>query len=62
MTKKDKLECLMLLSALESYCMAQADIRLFPDYLIAQTERAVNILKTEILESDPVNLGKSDES
>jgi hypothetical protein len=62
MTKKDKLETLMLLSALESYCMAQIDVRLFPDYLIAQTERVVDLLKADILESDAVHLGKPDES
>ena len=62
MTKKDKLETLMLLSAMESYCMAQVDVRLFPDYLVAETERVVDLLKVDILESDPVNLGKSNES
>ena len=62
MTKKDKLETLMLLSAMESYCMAQVDVRLFPDYLVAETERVVDLLKADILESDPVNLGKSNES
>ena len=62
MTKKDKLETLMLLSAMESYCMAQVDVRLFPDYLVAETERVVDLLKADILESAPVNLGKSNES
>lgn len=62
MTKKDKLDCLMLLSALESYCMAQVNASLFPDYLTAQTERAVHLLKADILESAPVNLGNSNES
>jgi hypothetical protein len=50
MTKKDKIDCLMLISALESYCMAQVDDRLFPEYLIAQTERVVDLLKADILE------------
>lgn len=52
MTKKDKLETLMLISALESYCMAQIDDRIFPDYLIAQTERVVDLLKADILEEE----------
>ena len=62
MTKKDKLEALMLISALESYCMAQVDVRLFPDYLNAQIDRVVDLLKADILESDPVHLGKPDAS
>jgi hypothetical protein len=62
MTKKDKLDVLMLLSALESYCMAQVNASLFPDYLIAQTERVVDLLKADILESDAVHLGKPDGS
>ena len=52
MTKKDKIETLMLLSALESYCMAQVDVRLFPDYLVAETERVVDLLKADILEEE----------
>lgn len=62
MNKKDKLDVLMLISALESYCMAQIDDRIFPDYLIAQTDRVVDLLKADILESDAVHLGKPDAS
>ena len=51
MTKKDKLDVLMLLSALESYCLTSIDgKRCFPDYLIDDVERLTKVLKDDVLE------------
>jgi len=51
MTKKDKLEVMMLLSALESYCLTSIDgKRCFPDYLIEDLAKSLEVLKADVLE------------
>lgn len=51
MTKKDKLDVLMLLSALESYCLTSIDgKRCFPDYLLELIDRSTAVLKVDVLE------------
>lgn len=51
MTKKDKLDVLMLLSALESYCLTSIDgKRCFPDYLSEDIQRMIGVLGDELLE------------
>ena len=50
MTKKDKLETLMLLSALESFCLSRKESSSFPDYLIEQIATCVDKLGEDILE------------
>lgn len=50
MTKKDNLDLLMLLSALESYCLTSIDgKRCMPDYLIDQIESSVEKLRDDFL-------------
>ena len=51
MTKKDKLDVMMLLSALESYYLTIIDgKRCFPDYLIEDIEKTIAVLKADVLE------------
>ena len=51
MDKKDKLDLLMLLSALESYCLTAIDgKKSFPDYLMDNIEQSIEKLRTDILE------------
>lgn len=53
MTKKDKLDLLMLLSALESYCLTSIEgKRSFPDYLIEQIGWSVEKLRDDVLGED----------
>ena len=49
MNKKDYLDLLMLLSALESWCYSTPDQKL-PDWLVENIGNAVDKLKAEILE------------
>ena len=51
MTKKDCLDLLMVLSALESWCFSMSDQKL-PDWLVENIGTAVDKLKTEILEEE----------
>jgi len=51
MTKADKLELLMLLSALESWSFA--DKHMLPDYLHERLDKAVNKLTGEVLTEEP---------
>ena len=50
MTKKDYLDLLMLLSALESWCFSMSDRKHLPDWLIENIGNAVDKLRDEILE------------
>lgn len=50
MSKKDKIETLMLISALESYCMANRSSDSYPEYLLETTGYVVEKLKADILE------------
>jgi len=51
MTKKDKVEILMLLSALESYCLTSIDgKRCLPDYLSEDIQRLIDVLRDDVLE------------
>ena len=50
MTKKDYLDQLMLLSALESWCFSMSDQKHLPDWLVESLGDAVEKLKAEILE------------
>ena len=50
MTKKDKIETLMLISALESFCLSRKESSSFPDYLIEQIYDCVDKLSKDILE------------
>ena len=50
MTKQEKLKTLMLISALESYCLARSDKERFPDYLLEDVGDIIEILKADILE------------
>ena len=50
MTKKDCLDLLMVLSALESWCFSVSDQKHLPDWLIENIGNAVDKLKDEILE------------
>ncbi len=52
MTKKDKIETLMLISALESYCLAHSSAATYPDYLLECTSDLVDKLKADILEEE----------
>jgi hypothetical protein len=52
MTKKEKLETLMLLSALESFCLSRTESARFPDYLIDQISNCVDKLGEDILEGE----------
>lgn len=52
MNKKDKLECLMLLSALESFCLSRTESARFPEYLIEQIAVCVDKLGKDILEEE----------
>jgi hypothetical protein len=49
MTKKDKLETLMLISALESYCLSKDSLESYPDYLLETTSDVVEKLKADVL-------------
>ena len=49
MTKKDHLEILMLISALESWSFSFADRQRIPDWMQEDLERCVDKLKAEIL-------------
>ena len=49
MTKKDNLEILMLLSALESWSYSFADRQRLPDWLVENLEITVDKLKAEVL-------------
>jgi hypothetical protein len=49
MTKKDKIDCLMLISALESYCISKSSADSYPDYLLEITSYVVDELKADIL-------------
>ena len=51
MTKKEMLDTLLLLSALESWAMSRSD-RL-PDYLLEQLSSSVETLERYILENKP---------
>ena len=48
MTKKDKLDVLMLLSALESWSFA--DKHYPPDFLIERLNKAIDVLREDVLE------------
>lgn len=50
MTKKDHLELLMLISALESWCYSISEKNRLPDWLVENLGDAVEKLKAEILE------------
>ena len=52
MTKKDYLELLMLLSALESWCFSMSDQKHLPDWLVENIGNSVDKLRAEILEED----------
>ena len=52
MTKKDKLETLMLISALESFCLSKDSSESYPDYLLETTSDVVEKLKADILEGE----------
>lgn len=52
MTKKDHLELLMLLSALESWSFSFADRQRLPDWLIENLNNSVDKLKAEVLEEE----------
>ena len=52
MTKKDCLDLLMVLSALESWCFSMSDRKHLPDWLVENLGDAVEKLKAEILEED----------
>ena len=49
MTKKDKLETLMLISALESYCLSKDSLESYPEILLDTTSDVVEKLKADIL-------------
>jgi hypothetical protein len=49
MTKKDKLETLMLISALESYCLSKDSLDNYPEYLLETTSDVVEKLKADVL-------------
>jgi hypothetical protein len=52
MTKRDKIDCLMLISALEFYCIAKSSADSYPDYLLECTCDLVEKLKADILEGE----------
>ena len=56
MTKKDKIDCLMLISALEAFCIAKSSSGscpdYLPDYLLESTSDLMEKLKTDILEEE----------
>ena len=51
MTKPQALDLLMLLSALESWGMSNG--QRLPDYLIGRLENSLEVLRAEILETEP---------
>ena len=56
MTKKDKIDCLMLISALEAFCIAKSSSGscpdYLPDYLLESTSDLMEKLKADILEEE----------
>ena len=52
MTKKDCLDLLMVLSALESWCYSISDRNRLPDWLIENIGNSVDKLRAEILEEE----------
>ena len=56
MTKKDKIETLMLISALEAFCIAKSSSGscpdYLPDYLLESTSDLMEKLKADILEGE----------
>ena len=52
MTKKDCLDLLMLISALESWCFSVSDQKHLPDWLIENVGNSVDKLRAEILEGE----------
>jgi len=56
MTKKDKIDCLMLISALEAFCIAKSSSTscpdYLPDYLLETTGYIMEQLKADILEGE----------
>jgi len=56
MTKKDKIDCLMLISALEAFCIAKSSLGscpdYLPDYLLESTSDLMEKLKADILEGE----------
>jgi hypothetical protein len=56
MTKKDKIDCLMLISALEAFCIAKSSSGscpdYLPDYLLESTSDLMAKLKADILEGE----------
>ena len=58
MTKKDHLDLLMLISALESWCFSMSDRKHLPDWLVENLGDAVEKLKAEILE-DKCKIGRA---
>jgi len=52
MTKKDKIDCLMLISALEAFCIAKSSSTSCPDYLLELTGALMEKLKADILEGE----------
>ena len=50
MTKKDHLEILMVLSALESWSFSFADRQRLPDWLQENLDNCIDKLKAEVLE------------
>ena len=56
MTKKDKIDCLMLISALEAFCIAKSSSSscpdYLPDYLLESTSDLMEKLKADILEEE----------
>lgn len=49
MTKKDCLDTLMVLSALESWCYSFTDKQRLPDWLAEDLENSIAKLKAEVL-------------
>mgnify|MGYP006287832743 CR=1 FL=1 len=52
MTKKDCLEILMTISALESWAFSFADKQRLPDWLVEDVGNCIDKLKAEILEEE----------
>ena len=56
MTKKHKIDCLMLISALEAFCIAKSSSGscpdYLPDYLLESTSDLMEKLKADILEGE----------
>ena len=51
MTKPEALDLLMLLSALESWAFSLGKTP--PDYLIERTDKAIELLRAEVLPGEP---------